>query len=230
MGRPHPRPIESWSSQMASTPITADFPIPADLEGFWQWDQLHCPRPLTVLEHELLHSSTGYGFSKAIAELGSGLQAVTRSINTYAYLCGVPLDLGGDDPRARAERYRQNVNALIQVLGQRWEQEWLPNVVETAGRRIRQDYRAMSDAELLQTFEDMYAEVKERWYIHGLLLYGFFAAGQFADLYKEVTGTDDEKLGYEALQGFETMATRSARGLWLLSRAVRANPRLLRIF
>ena len=42
---------------MATT--TTDFPIPADLEGFWQWDQLHCPRPLTRLEHELLLASTG---------------------------------------------------------------------------------------------------------------------------------------------------------------------------
>jgi pyruvate,water dikinase len=213
---------------MATT--TTDFPIPADLEGFWQWDQLHCPRPLTVLEHELLLGSTGYGFSKAIAELGSGIRAVARSINGYNYLSGQPLDLGGEDPLARAERYRQNVDALLQVLGERWEKEWQPAIVATVSRRIRQDYVAMTDSELLRTWDEMYAEVKERWYIHGLLLYGFFAAGQFADLYKEVTGADDEKLGYEALQGFETMATRSARGLWKLSRDVRTNPDLQRIF
>lgn len=205
-------------------------PIPADLEGFWQWDQLHCPRPLTVLEHEVLHGSTAYGFSKAIAELGSALKAVTRSINGYSYLSGQPLDLGGEDPAVRAERYKRNVDALLQVLGERWEKEWLPSVIETVSRRIRQDYGAMSDAELLRTWDEMYEEVKDRWYIHGLLLYGFFAAGQFADLYKEVSGTRDEKLGYEALQGFETMATRSARGLWQLSRTVRANPELRRIF
>jgi pyruvate,water dikinase len=209
---------------------TTDFVIPADLEGFWQWDQLHCPRPLTVLEHELLLVSTGWGFSKAMAELGSGLRAVTKSINGYNYLSGVPLDLGGEDPQARAERYRQSVAALLPVLGERWEKEWLPGIVETVSRRIRQDYGAMSDAELLRTWDEMYEEVKDRWYIHGLLLYGFFAAGQFADLYKEVTGADDEKLGYEALQGFETMATRSAHGLWKLSRDVRANPELQRIF
>ena len=50
---------------------STDFPIPADLEGFWQWDQLHCPRPLTHLEHELLLASTGYGFSKAIWSLST---------------------------------------------------------------------------------------------------------------------------------------------------------------
>jgi pyruvate,water dikinase len=207
-----------------------DFPIPTDLEGFWQWDQLHCPRPLTVLEHELLHSSTGWGFSKAIVEMGSSLRAVTRPINCYGYLSGVPLDLGDEDPQARAERYRQNVEALLPVLGERWENEWLPKVIETVSRRIHQNYDAMSDADLLRTWDEMYAEVRDRWYIHGLLLYGFFAAGQFADLYREVTGTTDEKLGYEALQGFETMATRSARGLWRLSREVRAKPELRQIF
>jgi pyruvate,water dikinase len=213
---------------MATT--TTDFPIPADLEGFWQWDQLHCPRPLTVLEHELLLASTGYGFSKAIAELGSGLRAVARSINGYNYLSGQPLDLGDEDPVTRAERYRENVDALVLALGARWEKEWLPNVIETVSRRVRQDYGVMSDVELLRTWDQMYEEVRDRWYIHGLLLYGFFAAGQFADLYKEVTGADDEKLGYEALQGFETMATRSARGLWKLSRDVRGSPDLKRIF
>jgi pyruvate,water dikinase len=213
---------------MATT--TTDFPIPADLEGFWQWDQLHCPRPLTVLEHELLLGSTGYGFSKAIAELGSGIRAVARSINGYNYLSGQPLDLGGEDPLARAERYRQNVEAMVLALGERWEKEWQPAIIETVSRRVRQDYVAMRDGELLRTWDEMYEEVKDRWYIHGLLLYGFFAAGQFADLYKEVTGAHDEKLGYEALQGFETMATRSARGLWKLSRDVRTTPELQRIF
>jgi pyruvate,water dikinase len=215
---------------MTSTTTTTDFPIPADLEGFWQWDQLHCPRPLTVLEHELLLLSTAWGFSKAMAELGSGLEAVTKRINGYNYLGGVPLDLGGEDPQERAARYRKNVDALLLALGDRWENEWQPNVIETVSQRIRQNYGAMSDTELLRTWDEMCEEVKHRWYIHGLLLYGFFGAGQFADLYKTVTGADDEKLGYEALQGFETMATRSARGLWKLSRAVRANAELRRMF
>jgi rifampicin phosphotransferase len=209
---------------------TTDFPIPADLEGFWQWDQLHSPRPLTVLEHELLLATQSWGFSKAIAEVGSDLKAVAKSINGYNYLSGVPLDLGGEDPRERAARYRKNVDALLRVLGERWEKEWLPSVIETVSKRIRQDYGAMSDAELLRTWDEMHEEVKDRWYIHGLLLYGWFGAGQFADFYKEVTSADDEKLGYEALQGFETMATRAARGLWKLSRSVRADPELKRIF
>lgn len=215
---------------MTMTTTATDFPIPADLDGFWQWDQLHCPRPLTVLEHEVLHASTGWGFSKAIAELGSAIRAVTRSVNSYAYLSGQPLDLDGEDPQTRAARYRKNVDALLVVLGERWEKEWLPKVIDSVNRRVRQDYGAMTDADLLRTWDEMCEEVRDRWYIHGLLLYGFFGAGQFADLYKEVTGAVDEKLGYEALQGFDTMASRSARGLWQLSRTVRSNAELRRMF
>ena len=111
---------------------TTDFPIPADLEGFWQWDQLHCPRPLTHLEHELLLASTGWGFSKAIAEMGSGIKAVTKSINGYNYLSGVPIDIGGEDPQARAARYSKNVDELLPVLGERWEKEWLPRSSPTS--------------------------------------------------------------------------------------------------
>ena len=86
---------------------TTDFPIPADLEGFWQWDQLHCPRPLTCWSTSCCWRPTGWGFSKAIAEMGSGIEAVTKSINGYNYLSGVPSDLGGEDPQARAARYHE---------------------------------------------------------------------------------------------------------------------------
>ena len=57
---------------MATT--TTDFPIPADLEGFWQWDQLHCPRPLTVLEHELLSGIHGLGVQQGDRRAGVGPQ------------------------------------------------------------------------------------------------------------------------------------------------------------
>src|SRR4029078_4160753 len=109
----------SQEGQMTST----YFPIPADLAGFWECEHLHCPRPLTYLEHELLLASTGYGFSKAIAEMGSGIKAVTKSINGYNSLSGVPIDIGSEDPQARAARYQKNVDALLPVLGERWEKE-----------------------------------------------------------------------------------------------------------
>ncbi len=67
----------------------AEFPIPSDLDdGFYLWDQLHCPRPLTPLEHELLLGATSYGFSKAIGDMGSSIVAKAYLINYYNYLHG----------------------------------------------------------------------------------------------------------------------------------------------
>ena len=207
-----------------------DFPIPADVEGFWLWDKLHCPRPLAPLEHELLLITTGEGFSKAIGDMGSNIVAVTRSINYYNYLHGDARDIGDEDPAARKARYDNNVEELMPKLGDLWENQWLPEMLPKLERARNTDYTALSDEDLLKRFDEMADEVLDRWVVHGMLLYSFHAANVFADYYQEVTETDDQKLGYEALQGFETMALRSSRGLWNLSRTARNNPELRRAF
>ena len=207
-----------------------DFPIPPDIEGFWLWDKLHCPRPLTPLEHELLLQSTGTGFSKAIGDLGSSLVAVTRSINYYNYLHGTDRDIGTEDREARKARYERNVQELMPRLGHLWENQWLPDMLPKLERARNTDYTALSDADLLARFEEMAAEVLDRWVVHGMLLYSFHAAGIFADYYNEVVQPEDSKEGYEALQGFDTKATESSRGLWSLSRTARVNPELRRAF
>lgn len=40
----------------------AEFPIPNDLQGFWQWDKMHCPRPQTELAQELMNVAVSRGF------------------------------------------------------------------------------------------------------------------------------------------------------------------------
>ena len=207
-----------------------EFPIPADVEGFWLWDKLHCPRPLTPLEHELLLGATAYGFSKAMGDMGSAIAAQTRLINYYNYLNGIERDLGDEDAASRKARYEQNVQELMPKLGEKWEKEWLPAMKPRLERARTTDYAALSDADLIARFDEMKDEVDERWLVHGYLLYSFFAAGIFADHYNEVMQPDDSKEGYEALQGFETMALQSSRGLWALSRTARNNPDLRRLF
>jgi pyruvate,water dikinase len=200
------------------------------VEGFWLWDRLHCPRPLTPLEHELLLVSTGEGFSKAIGDMGSSIVAVTRLINYYNYLHGVERDIGNEEPAARKARYERSVEELMPKLGDLWENTWLPEMLPKLERARNTDYTALSDADLLKRFDEMAGDVLDRWYVHGMLLYSFHAANVFADYYTEVMETDDPKLGYEALQGFETMALKSSRGLWALSRTARNNPEVRQAF
>lgn len=210
-----------------------EFPIPSELVGnhFWLWDRLHCPRPLTPLEHELLTRSTGAGFTRAITELGSTLTAASLPVNYYHYLSGIPLeDLGGEAPDARRERYARNVAELMATVGERWEKEWLPSILPGLERDRRRDFSLLGDAELLSAFAEMHQDVLHRWYIHGFLLYSFAAANIFAEYYKQTLHPEDEHEGYEALQGFPNIALDSALGLWRLSRRVRANPQLQHLF
>jgi pyruvate,water dikinase len=208
----------------------ADFPIPSDVEGFYLWDQLHCPRPLTPLEHELLLGATAYGFSKAIGDMGSALEAQTRLINYYNYLHGADADIGNEAKEARKARYEKNVEELMPRLGDLWEKEWLPEMLPKLERSRNTDFAALSDDELIRTFDRMREEVNERWLVHGMLLYSFYYAGLFADFYNEVMQPEDTKEGYEALQGFVTKALESSRAMWKLSRTVRNNPELKRLF
>jgi phosphohistidine swiveling domain-containing protein len=205
-----------------------DFPLPAD-NDFYIWDRLHCPRVLAPLEHELLIQSTGVGFSRAMGEMGSAIIPECHLINYYGYLKGVPRPLeAGDTEEARAERYKQNAAALKPALGDKWNKEWLPGMQADLAESRNVDYSGYSDADLVKRFDEMHQQVIDRWYIHGMLLYGFAAANDFSDFYKE--HVSDAMEGYEALQGFETEAAKSSRGLWNLSRTARNNPELRKLF
>jgi pyruvate,water dikinase len=207
-----------------------DFPLPADATtDFYLWDRLHCPRVLAPLEHQLLVESTGIGFSKAMGEMGSAIVAQCHLINYYNYLKGVPRPLeAGETEEQRNERYKKSAAALKPALGDKWNKEWLPGMQADLAQSRNVDYTGYSDADLMKRFDEMRQQVIDRWYIHGMLLYGFAAANDFSDFYKE--NVSDAMEGYEALQGFETEATKSSRGLWKLSRTARNNPELLQLF
>jgi pyruvate,water dikinase len=209
-----------------------DFPIPEDLPpGFWNWDRVHCPHPTVPLEQELMLDATAAGFSRSMEAMGSVLGVTSRLVNYYSYLTFVPLDLPMDeDLEARKQRYEENVIALMPVVAERWQNEWLPAMMPSLERATSTDFSKLSDADLLARFLEMKSEVIDRWAVHGLINYSFFAAGRFADFYREVVAPEDKNEGYEVLQGFPSIALESSRGLWQLSRIARNTPRVRALF
>ena len=209
-----------------------DFPIPVDLPpGFWNWDRIHCPHPTAPLEQELMLDTTAAGFSRSMKEMGSELGVTSRLVNYYSYLTFVPLDLPPDeDLAARKQRYERNVDELMPIVAERWQNEWLPAMMPSLQRGTSTDYSKLGDEELLNRFLEMKEEVIDRWAVHGLINYSFFAAGRFADYYREVIEPENENEGYEALQGFPSIALESSRGIWKLSRIVRDTPQVRRLF
>lgn len=213
-----------------ATQATTEFPVPTDLEGFWVWEKLHCPRPVTPLEQDLLVRACAEGFNTSMAEYGSIIELGARFINDYVYVRFVPRDLGGKDPRAQLEAGQAQVAGLMPHIGRLWQDEWLPSLLPALEKARTTDFAGLSDDELLRTFEEMRRGVVARWSVHGKINYAFYAAGIFGDFYKEALQPDDETEAYEALQGFPSIALESSRGLWRLSRLARSEPGLRRLF
>lgn len=214
---------------MTTQPAT-DFPIPADLEGLWLWDKLHCPRPLAPLDQDLLVGACITGFNRTMAEMGSIIRLGSRFINYYSYASFLPADLGGKSKEQALAESLRRANDLMPRLGALWRDELLPSLLPGLEKLRTTDYARLSDDELLRTFEELRAEAIDRWAIHGKINYLFYAAGLFADFYKEALKPANENEGYEVLQGFPSLALDSSRELWRLSRLARANPELRRLF
>ena len=61
------------------------FPGPDEIEGDWDWDKIHAPRPLTPLAGDTVVMSMGEGFTMAQHDFGSPLALKCRMVNYYLY-------------------------------------------------------------------------------------------------------------------------------------------------
>src|SRR5207253_2952537 len=114
-----------------SPPMTTapDFPVPADLQGFWEWDKMHLPRPMTPFTEEIFTAAVSSGFTRAMDEVAYPMGIVYRPFNHYGYMGMVPQDLKGETMEQRAGRFKQNVFPFSMSVGVRWEKEWLPSIL-----------------------------------------------------------------------------------------------------
>ena len=81
---------------MTAAPLTTNFPIPPEVEGFWAWEKGHFPRPATPLTQELLYSALSEGFSAAMEKWACPFGAQCRAINYYGFFTIKPFDLGAE--------------------------------------------------------------------------------------------------------------------------------------
>lgn len=217
------------TTSTAAPDSTVQFPVPADLDGFWMFDQVHCPRSLSPLSREILLGALTEGFCSALREVGYPLGIVMRVVNTYGYIAllphtgqdGTPLSLPTWGDAASA--------ALMDGLGERWERELLPSVIPGLMRLRTLDFAALSDDELLTTLDDLRRDLVRRWHVHGYVLFSYQAASTFDDFYQAAFAPADPTEPYQLLSGVETRALDTQRGLWRLSRAIGRSAALTRL-
>ena len=209
---------------------TDQFPIPDGIQGFWQWDKMHFPRPLTRVSSEVTTPSMIAGFNSGMETFAAPVGFTMLDINTYGYMAIAPIDLGDETIEARVGRYQEKLADILPRMGDLWENEWLPSILPGIEKAHNTDYGALSDGDLLSTLDDMIVELRKQWTIHGRINFVTVCASWFVDFYNEEFSPEDATEGYQVLQGFPTKTVEAGKGLWRLRGLIMGSPIVLKAF
>jgi pyruvate,water dikinase len=211
-------------------PEALEFPIPTDVDGFWQFDRAHAPRALTPLSQDVLLPAFGDGITSALQDVAYPHSFTMRAVNNFAYLGFVPSPKRGETLAQQLDEHRRAIEPLVPQLADLWKRVWLPSILPGLERLRTLPYESLSDADLLEALADLRVELAARWRVHGRILLVYLAASEFEDFYRDRLHPADPTEPYLLLHGFPTRALDSSRGLWRLSRIVAATPALSRVF
>ena len=205
------------------------FPGPDQIEGFWNWDKMHAPRPITPLSGEVIVPTLTEGFTRAQAEYDSPVVVDNRMINYYFYMTFKP-HADASVIADRLSRYRETLGDKVPFVGPRWENEWKPPLIELVELNKRADWTKLDDAALLDKWDWFVDHMRHQWYVHGHINFALLAAANFCDFYDEIVKPTDTTESYQCLQGFRTRSVDATQALWTLGRTVRNNTELRKLF
>ena len=206
-----------------------EFPQPNEIEGYWDWDKIHAPRPLTPLAGDAIVMAMGEGFTIAQHDFGSMLALKCRMINNYFYAAFAE-DESFTPPTTDIAEYTKSLDRIAAGIGERWKNEWEPSVIPILEWARNTDWRAMSDQQLLEALEQWRQHLVYFWTIHGWINLSLVPATALTDFYTQEVGPDDPNEGWQLIQGYRTKSVEAGEGLWQLSRQVKANAELTRLF
>ena len=150
---------------MTSTAQVA-FPSPHEINGYWDWDKIHAPRPLTPLAGDAVVMGMSEGFTIAQHAFGSPLALRCRMVNNYLYAAFAP-DATFTPPTTDPDEYSRALEEVAFRTGERWTNEWEPSLVPMLREARTTDFNALSDAELRDAFEKQIENHVYMWEIHG---------------------------------------------------------------
>ncbi|HLF72563.1 MAG TPA: PEP-utilizing enzyme [Dehalococcoidia bacterium] len=206
------------------------FPAPDQVDGFWGWDSIHAPRPLTPLSGTTVWPALGQGFTKAMGEISCLLALDSRTFNYYAYANFHGVDTGAETPESRNARYLKILDEFVPNVGKLWREEWQPTLVPLFDNARHADYASMTDEQLWANTQGQFEDLVYRWTIHGRINFQLVGASWFVDFYNENFHPEEQTEAYEALQGFHTKSVEAGRGLWRLRGLIKASPALIKVF
>ena len=193
------------------------FPGQGEIEGYWDWDKIHAPRPLTPLAGDAIVMSMAEGFTIAQHAFGSPLALRCRMVNNYLYATFCPDESFPVQSDQDVERYVQELVRIAARTGERWVNEWEPSLLPILHRARTADFLAMGDDELAEELEAQFKNVIYYWTIHGWINLSLVPATALMEFYNAEMQPDDQNEAWLLLQGYPTKSVETSKGLWRLS-------------
>ena len=205
------------------------FPSPDEIEGFWAFDKMHAPRPITPLAEDLIIATLSQGFTRAHSEFDAPIDVSHKLVNRYYYAAFHPMT----DTTAMADRltrYHATLAAKVPDVGRQWTEVWQPSIEQANAAERATDYATFDDAQLLAKLDELHERMRDQWQIHGRINFVLISAAQYCDFYDALLKPADPTESYHSIQGWETQSLAASRGLWQLSRIARDVPSIKKLF
>jgi pyruvate,water dikinase len=198
-------------------PFPVEWSDPADAEKSWFRDAMHFPEPLTPLTVSLLTGTFNEGVRRACDELSMPMGGlVYGSFNGYAYNWTRPVPEA--ELPARVERNRQVMPERMDTVRRRWDETYLPRVLELTAEIDSLDLEHAPADEVRELLARLHAIFVELWHIHFLVVFPKLGCCErFFEIYRAATGSDDQTAAYRCLQGFPNKSVESGEALWELA-------------
>src|SRR5215813_11871018 len=198
---------------LMTTAAQLTFPSPQEIQGYWDWDKIHAPRPLTPLAGDAVVMAMGDGFTIAQHAFGSPLALRCRMVNNYLYAAFTP-DATFTPPTQDLAEYTRVLDGFAFGIGERWTNEWEPMLIPMLERARTADHAAMSDAGLLANLEEQLQNLVRMWTIHGWINLSLVPATALTEFYKQEIQPADLNESWQLLQGYKTKSVDASAGLW----------------
>jgi rifampicin phosphotransferase len=210
---------------MAKTADQIEWP---EVDGFWAFDKMHAPRPVTPLSFDIIVTTLGEGFTKAQAEYNCPMVADTHAVNNYFYMDFHPADEA--ELAKRGPLYADTLARKVPKVGPLWDEEWKPLIKEANEASKWTDYAGLSDPALAALLDERVNWMRHQWWVHGHINFALLSGAAFTDFYDEVMQPSEPTEAYQVLQGWHTRSVDATREIWTLSRKVRGNATLKKAF
>lgn len=198
---------------------------PGDEQMFWQLDRMHFPNQMSMMEDDFVRTFYSQGFFVAAEGYGSPIRPHVRRFLTRHYLAFAPLPLSETELEDVGKRFEQNLGKAIPEQGNRWEHEFLPEILALIRDWEAFDLAGASDAQLLAHWDVTIQRLARLSHIHfQIALPMLLSIGLFDEIYADLFGAESSLESMRLLQGMPTMTTRMGQELWRLSRIASNSP------